>query len=771
MIPVLYNHAEKDFVSNGLGRLTDCISCTVTEQRNGEFKCEFEYPIFGKHYSEISEGCIIFVTHDNSGIPQPFDVYSRSVPIDGVVTFQAAHISYRLSNVVLKPFTATSCASTLAAIPDAAMNECEFQFTTDKNVNSDFNLTYPVQAKAILCGMEGSILDVYGTGEYKFDNFLVTLYLHRGVDTDVQIRYGKNLVDMTDEADSSNTYNAVVPYWISPDDGTVLTLPEYAVVATYAPGYTDFWTDDNGAFMTDENGEQFEFDYVVLKPVTLDLTQTYETKPTLAQMRTKARQSADDHVNLSRSISVNFVQLWQSEEYADYAPLQQLNLCDTAEVIYNGETVRLKVVETEYDVLRDRYTKIELGNPPQSYADVITGELNEKLKIVPSKMEMQAAITSATEMITGVQGGNVVIVQENGKPQEILIMDTDDVETAVHVLRINMNGIGFSKTGVNGEYHTAWTLEGEFVADFIRAGTLNGNLIRGGKLTALDGASSWDLNNSRFQNVGELSSVYINGGIMHFYSADTKTAQISGLASGGENVGCGFLAVQGKVAIIGYLTSSGTARDVIAVHDGSYGDYTEHLVVRDSARFRAEAKFNSDAEFYYDGGIVGEITGYKVYSNTALIIRGLGNASYRNIVLEARDANNVSQSIIEAYATVIMGDGVYVQAGLSAQSVTQRSDERLKNIRAYENAYDDVIDELEPITFTWKDGSDECEHVGLGARKTKDILNKHGLTDAGFSRDIGGTYVMNYNELTVMLLKRVQDLTKRVEELEALLCK
>ena len=258
---------------------------------------------------------------------------------------------------------------------------------------------------------------------------------------------------------------------------------------------------------------------------------------------------------------------------------------------------------------------------------------------------------------------------------------------------------------------------------------------------------------------------------MHFYSADTKTAQISGLASGGENVGCGFLAVQGKVAIIGYLTSSGTARDVIAVHDGSYGDYTEHLVVRDSARFRAEAKFNSDAEFYYDGGIVGEITGYKVYSNTALIIRGLGNASYRNIVLEARDANNVSQSIIEAYATVIMGDGVYIQAGLSAQSVSQRSDERLKNVRAYEDAYDDVIDELEPITFTWKDGSDECEHVGLGARKTKDILNKHGLTDAGFSRDIGGTYVMNYNELTVMLLKRVQDLTKRVEELEALLCK
>ena len=773
MIPVLYNHAEKDFLSNGLGRLTDCISCVVTEERNGVFTCEFEYPIFGRHYDEIAEGCIIFVTHDNSGVPQPFDVYRRSVPINGVVTFEAAHISYRLSNVVLKPFTATSCASALASIPDAAMNECEFQFATDKNVDSNFALTYPIQAKAILCGMEGSILDVYGTGEYKFDNFLVTLYLHRGVDTDVQIRYGKNLVDMIDERDSSESYNAVVPYWVSPDDGKVTTLPEYAVVATNAPGYWDYWTDDNGEYITDENDERFEFDYVALKPVTLDLSQVFETKPTNAQMRAKARQAADEHANPVRSISVDFVQLGQSEEYAEYAPLQQLNLCDTAEVIYNGESVRLKVVRTEYDVLRDRYSRIELGDPPDSYADVITGELNEKLKIVPSKSEMQAAITSATDKITGVQGGNVVIVQEDGKPQEILIMDTDDVETAVHVLRINMNGIGFSNTGVNGEYATAWTLDGEFVADFITAGTLKAELIKGGKLTAIDGNSNWDLNNSVFESISNNSRLRIVGGGLNFNLPDennTKLLFFGPVSSSSGIPGVTLTARPGKALFLSYQNGN-AAHYVAYIHDGSYGSYSDPFVVNDATRFKNDVHHNGESQFFYDDGVVGSIRTDRIGSNTGLFITAMGNSSCQNIILQARDYGSLSASLVENYATLLMGAGVYVENGLSAQSVTQRSDENLKYIRPYETAYDDVIDELEPISFRWKDGTDKCDHVGLGARKTKSILEKHGLTDAGFSRDVGGTYVMNYNELTVMLLKRVQDLTRRVEELEDMLCR
>ena len=88
MIPILYEKSEIDFNSNGLGRLRDCIRCEVTEERNGIYECEFEYPINGLHYKDIILGRIIAVEHDESGNVQPFDIYAYSKPINGVVTFK-----------------------------------------------------------------------------------------------------------------------------------------------------------------------------------------------------------------------------------------------------------------------------------------------------------------------------------------------------------------------------------------------------------------------------------------------------------------------------------------------------------------------------------------------------------------------------------------------------------------------------------------------------------------------------------------------------------
>ena len=103
MIPILFDQTEKLFTSGGLGFLADCTRCQVSQERNGIFECEFEYPITGPLYDKIQERRIIFATHDDSGDPQPFDIYARSAPINGLVTFYAHHISYRLSNSVVMP--------------------------------------------------------------------------------------------------------------------------------------------------------------------------------------------------------------------------------------------------------------------------------------------------------------------------------------------------------------------------------------------------------------------------------------------------------------------------------------------------------------------------------------------------------------------------------------------------------------------------------------------------------------------------------------------
>lgn len=100
-----------------------------------------------------------------------------------------------------------------------------------------------------------------------------------------------------------------------------------------------------------------------------------------------------------------------------------------------------------------------------------------------------SAVDAATKLITGAKGGNVRFVHDgNGKPTELLIMDTDDIATAQKVWRFNIGGFGFSSNGYNGIYATAITQDGHIVADFMDVGTLSAVLIQ-----SADGKSKWDL--------------------------------------------------------------------------------------------------------------------------------------------------------------------------------------------------------------------------------------------------------------------------------------
>ena len=124
----------------------------------------------------------------------------------------------------------------------------------------------------------------------------------------------------------------------------------------------------------------------------------------------------------------------------------------------------------------EKYASIELGTVKTSFSSVIEASTTASIKkLVPTKSYIDTAVATATDKIAGALGGYVVIQRNaNGEPTEILIMDTDDIETAVNVLRINMAGIGFSSDGYAGPYSSAWTLDGSFVADFITTGSLSG---------------------------------------------------------------------------------------------------------------------------------------------------------------------------------------------------------------------------------------------------------------------------------------------------------
>lgn len=455
VIPKLYDGTAAP-QGNGIGLLRDCIRCTVTEERNGGYELELVYPITGQHYAALALRALIRAKPNPAGSEQDFRIYKISRPIGGQVTVNAQHISYDLSGVPVSPFSAQNAPAALAGLKAHAAAECPFDFWTDLSTTAAFAVSVPSSIRSLLGGVEGSILDVYG-GEYEWDNTTVKLHARRGTDRGVTIRYGKNLTDLTQEENCADVYTGVYPYWAGSDGSGLVQLPEKTLAA------------------------QGEYGFVRILP--LDLSEKFEQPPTEEQLRTAAQTyMKQNRIGVPEvSMTVSFAQLGQTEEYEEKALLEQVDLGDTVRVEFPklGVSASARCVKTVYNVLLDRYDSVELGDARANIADTIASQ-GQTIKALPRSSAMQSIINSATSMITGNRGGYVVLHSSTGskEPDEILIMNKPDIETARNVWRWNKAGLGYSGNGYNGPYGTAITADGKIVADYIATGTLNAAMIR-----------------------------------------------------------------------------------------------------------------------------------------------------------------------------------------------------------------------------------------------------------------------------------------------------
>ena len=554
MIPILFEENETNFTSNGIGRLSDAVSCNVIEERNGQYTLEMIYPISGKHYSDIRYSRYIFAIPSDGTQPQPFRIYKISKPMSGRVEVLAEHRSYQLRHIPCGPFTAANCSAALQGLKTNSLESNPFTFWTDKSTVATYTQDVPASIRERLGGVQGSILDTYG-GEFEFDNTVVKLHASRGANRGVVLNYGKNIIDINQETNIENTITGVVGFYYL--EGTLVQAP--AVYTANADAYP------------------------YKRTIPVDFTQEFDTVPTTAQLQAKATSYLVGLGVPSVNITVSFVALWQTEEYKEIANLERVKLCDTITVYFEklGIEATAKVVKTDYDVLKERYNSIEIGDSKTTLSTQIAA-LNQEVKETPSMM--QGAIDKATNLITGGLGGYVVMKKNaNGKPEEILIMDTDDVQTAVNVIRMNKNGIGFSTTGYNGPFTTAWTIDGSFVADFITAGTLRAIDIEGVNITGSTLQSS-NADNSKQVNVesgwircispvGSASGISVKEGSRGF---TMHSGNIYGYNDTGVNTivmghsGMGFL----------YLKDSSGNTEFSASGSGSFG--TKYFAVNGS---------------------------------------------------------------------------------------------------------------------------------------------------------------------------------------------
>lgn len=515
MIPILFSENATTFTTNGLGRLADAIKCVVREERNGAYELEMEYPITGVHYSDITESKIILAVPADGKYAQPFRVYKIERGIAGKIRVYAEHITYQANHIPVMPFEANSAASAMSQLQSNAVGNNPFTLWTDLQTTGHYVQEVPESIRARLGGQEGSILDLYG-GEYEWDKYTIKLHQHRGQDRGVVLRYGKNLTDLTQEKNITTTYTAVCPYVKQSEDDPLITLPEKYIAASNAGNYP----------------------YLRIK--TVDFTKEFdnEEEVTVAALRQKTNEYiAANNIGIPKiSIKVSFVALWQTEEYKSIAPLERVNLCDTVTVRFEklGVDAQAKVIKTEYNVLLDRYNSIEIGEAKSTISATVATQEQKIVNEVDS--DLLRAQKHATELITGGLGGYVVLKRNaNGKPEELLIMDKENIEEAVHVWRYNKNGWGYSSTGYDGLYTLAATLDGGFVADFITTGTLNANLVKTGMLSDRAGLNFWDMRTGDFQlsagikvggkTVQQISDTTLNTFVTTTYNPDKVNLQ------------------------------------------------------------------------------------------------------------------------------------------------------------------------------------------------------------------------------------------------------
>lgn len=439
MIPVLFDGSASAFDTFGVGPLPDAIAPHVQEELNGAYVLDMQYPLSGIHFASIQRRSIVLAKPNPQDPPQPFRITKISRPINGIVNIHAEHISYDLKGIPVLPFLSSSAAGAMQTLQNAALVSNPFTFVSKLDHSGDLQVKKPSGIRSVMGTGEAGILGVYG-GEYHFDGYRVELLAARGADRGKVIRYGVDLIDLQQEENNEKVYSGVLPYWQKNDDAVYGDIQSVA-----GAGYS--------------------------RILPVDVSSLFETKPTKAQVD----QAGQDYIDENSietpeiSLSVKFAQLAETEVLAALQVGAQLG--DTVHVVFDalGVNAAARIIQTDFDVLEEKYISVAVGDPRPNIADTIA-RIDTAAADTPTTAAMQQAIKTATDLITGVDGGNVYwLFDSTGRPTDLLFMDTEDPTTAVNVLRINRAGIGFSTSGVDGPFGTAWTIDGLFYASYIVA--------------------------------------------------------------------------------------------------------------------------------------------------------------------------------------------------------------------------------------------------------------------------------------------------------------
>ncbi|XIO57172.1 phage tail protein [Enterococcus faecium] len=521
------NLAEHLYDTQGLGALSDWLTATVSNKLNGTEIFQGTYPISGTNADLIVEGRIIQCYVDENRAKQRLRIYyAKTSVIGNTIEVKAEPIFNDIRKSVLNKYdsgtekiTATQAWQNAKALAKPAIpSQFSFSSLVDTLANVKIEKANFLE---FFGGKEGSILDRFH-GEFLKDNNTLHHEKRLGTDHKIKAIYTKNLTGLDLEIDAQSVLVGVYPFISSSSEGEdEITLPEEVI-------FTDYVDDYPAGYVSFVDFKDKATDVATLREAAKDWLKTNIDKQ-------KPQVSG----------SIELVPLRHQRGYEKFVDLEKVSMGDGVDVYHPQLKVNMsaRIVEYTFNVLTNSYDKLVVGNVKTNFLENtennVSNLINDAIDQLKNGGEISDLINDIvdhqTDMITG-QNGGYVLLDPKEAPSRILIMDTPDKNTARNVLQINNAGIGFSKTGINGTYETAWTLDGGFNASFITAGEIVGITIRGTTLIS-DGT---DYRTSIANGKMTWYSKKVNKDIMELEARDYVSAD-AGIVSYTMKTGGGFM--------------------------------------------------------------------------------------------------------------------------------------------------------------------------------------------------------------------------------------
>ncbi|EMF0084116.1 peptidoglycan DD-metalloendopeptidase family protein, partial [Enterococcus hirae] len=462
MKPVLYSPTDIDFTAGGIGILSDCKKCLVTEEANGSYTVELSFPINAKFSSQLEDHNYQIKCKPNATDDfHIFYIYNHYKDMaTGLLYVYGKSRTMKLGNRAVKKleFERATCQEAMKYLEKSMDQPSDIRLFSDITRVGSTSIEVSNPLKCIK-GIEGSLNQIFG-GEMKHEPFKLSLLNRRGRDHVTTFRYRKNLTGLKVETNFDGLLTRIFPYADVQNNGgeteRIFGNPVDSLNINKYDGeiYSEYvqFTEDQG--VTDQKS---------LNEVS---------KKYFSSMNPNC-----DQPNIS--IELNIRKMEDTALAKRFKKFREVGLFDTFDIFHERFKINItaQITKVIYDSLNERVESLEAGDTQYTFFEKQKQEISNTLKGYTGKKYASDFIDVVTNIISGNDGGHVIWWPKN-RPTDLFFCDHPKLEEAKLVLRINKSGIGFSSKGWQGPFDTAWTLDGKFNANFIQTGLIKADIFQ-----------------------------------------------------------------------------------------------------------------------------------------------------------------------------------------------------------------------------------------------------------------------------------------------------